>query len=170
MEDPEDRIQEFISNMTQTQLLYLLQRIQQLSFHAPEHAKQLLTDNPKLSMALLHAEYMVGVKADKLLPLTSDEVRLAKERLYELRNPGSSKSRAYAESSVAPSQLDQSQEVAKGLAKLDPSVLATLTGGSQDIMDLDHIVSQLLKLSDDQIAQLPDEVQLLLLNALQNST
>ena len=170
MDDPEDQIQDFISNMTQTQLLYLLQRIQQLSFLAPEHAKQLLTDNTQLSMALLHAEYMVGVKADKLLPLTSDEVRLAKERLYELRNPGSVNKRSYAESSVAPSQLDQSQEVAKGLAKLDPSVLAALTGGSQDILDIDHIVSQLFKLSDEQIAELPEEVQLLLLNALQNSS
>ena len=99
----EEQVHEMIGNMTQTQLLYLLQRIQQLAFHAPDKAKQLLTENPQLSMALLHAEYIVGARADKLLPLTSDEVRLAKERLYELRNPGSvNATRGYAASSVAP--------------------------------------------------------------------
>ena len=165
----EEHTKDMIANMTATQLLYLLQRIQQLVSHAPEKAKQLLTDNPQLSMALLDAEHIVGCKADKLLPLTSDEVRLAKERFYELRNPGATNRRSYAAASVAPSQMDQSQEVARGLAKLDPSILAAITGSSDDVLDMDSIVSQLFKLTDDQIAQLPEEVQLLLLNALQNS-
>ena len=59
--------------------------------------------------------------------------------------------------------------MAKGLAQLDPSILAAITGGSGDLSNMDNIVSQLLKLSDDQIGLLPEEVQVLLLNALQNS-
>ena len=165
--DPEELPQKVLPNLSLSQLLYILQRIQQLCSAAPDHAKKLLTENPQLSLAMIHAEYLVGARADRLLPLTSDEVRLAKERLYQMRNPGG-QSRNQLASTIAPQSNEQSNEVALALSKLDSSVLSALTGGAE-VVDMGAIVASLLRMSDDQIAQLPEEVQLVLLTALQST-
>ena len=165
--DPEELPQKVLPNLSLAQLLYILQRIQQLCAAAPDHAKKLLTENPQLSLSLIHAEYLVGARADRLLPLTSDEVRLAKERLYQMRHPGG-KLRNQLASTVAPQSNEQTNEVALALSKLDSSVLSTLTGGAE-VVDMGAIVASLLRMSDEQIAQLPEEVQLVLLTALQST-
>lgn len=167
MNDSDEIVEQLLSNVSQAQLLYIVQRIKQLAFVAPEKAKELLTANPKLSLALLHAEYLVGARTEKLLPLTSDEVKLAKERLYQMRHPGGGLQQSYASSSVTPASAEQTKEVASALAKLDSSILASITGGSE-VLDMEAIVTSLFKLSDEEIAQLPEEVQVVLLNALQN--
>ena len=162
----EELAQELLSNLTQTQLLYILKRIQQLAIIAPERAREILTEDPKLSLALLHAEFLVGVRADRLLPLSADEVRLSKERHWQLRNPGGV-SLASTASSVAPLLAAAAKaNFARQLAALDQSILEALTG-STDLVDIDSLVSSLMKLDETDIARLPEEVQVLLLNALQ---
>lgn len=83
----EDQTAEMISNLTMTQLLYILQRIRQLSFHSQEYAKKLLTESPQLCLALIHAQYIVsGKKLDShLLPLTADEIKMSHDRLNLIR-------------------------------------------------------------------------------------
>jgi hypothetical protein len=162
----EELAQELLTNLTQTQLIYVLQRIQQLSTIAPDRAREILTEDPKLSLALLHAEFLAGARADKLLPLSADEVRLAKERHWQLRNPGGLSLSSTA-SSVAPLLAAAARaNFAQKLAALDEGVLNVLTG-SADVVDIDSLVGSLLKLGESEIARLPEEVQVILLEALQ---
>lgn len=83
----EEQTSEMISSLTMTQLLYILQRIQQLSFHSQDYAKKLLSDSPKLALALIHAQYVVAGKGmdSHLLPLTADEVKIVKDRIAQIR-------------------------------------------------------------------------------------
>ena len=166
--DTEDVTNELLNHLTEAQLHYIVQRIQQLCYVAPDHAKYLLTENPQTSLALLHAEYLVGAKADKLLPLTSDEVKLAKERYFQMRNPGGKLPPSYAAASVTPASTQKTNEVANALSKLDSSVLSALSGGAE-VVDMAAIVQSLLEMSDEQIALLPEEVQVVLLTALQST-
>ena len=148
--------EEMLKHLTHAQLYYILRRIQQLVNLDPDFAQQVLTDDPKLSLTLLHAEYLIGCRAEKLLPLTSDEVKLAKERFYQLRRSSSAN---LLEFSVAGRKSGGGQ-ISNALAGLDQEILEKLTGG--EIVDINHLASQLLQLSDQQLAQLPEEVQQLL--------
>jgi hypothetical protein len=177
-----------------TQLLYILQRIQQLSFHAPDHAKELLNQNPQLSLALIHAQYLVSGKQidSQLLPLGSEELKVVKERLNQIRigesNPAAvapeslvgtpetvtidvGLSRKFQKQALAPN--DQVTELTKLLTDLDPQSLAkvmeSITAVEDSVVDVDSLVQGLLNLSAEQIAALPESVQRQVLKLLEES-
>jgi ABC-type dipeptide/oligopeptide/nickel transport system ATPase subunit len=189
----EEQTSEMISNLTMTQLLYILQRIQQLSFHSAEHAKKLLMESPQLALALIHAQYVVGGKNldSHLLPLTQDEVKIIKDRVNRIRlaesNPAAQVnlvgvgadinqdvglSRKFQLQQNQPA--DQATELSKLLIGLDPTVLAkvmeSVTGGAAgELADVDAMVQTLMNLSTEQIATLPESVQLQVLKLLEES-
>ena len=181
-----------ISNLTMTQLLYILQRIQQLSFHQADYAKKLLTDSPQLALALIHAQYVVSGKNmdSHLLPLTADELRIVKDRISQIRlvetNPTTQVSlvglgsgitqdvglsRKFQVQQQQPS--DQATELSKLLGGLDPAILAKVmegvTGGEDSLVDVDTMVQTLMNLSAEQIAALPESVQRQVLKLLEES-
>lgn len=182
-----------ISNLTMTQLLYILQRIQQLSFHSPDHAKQLLTDSPQLALALIHAQYVVlGKDIDShLLPLTADEIKIVKERINQIRAAESDMNIAgdaligvasTAQQDVGLSRKFQSQqqdtqndqvgELTKLLNELDPTILSSVMDsvmGDKDILDVRSLGDALMNLSAEQIASLPESVQRQVLKLLEDS-
>ena len=188
----EEQTSEMISNLTMTQLLYILQRIQQLSFHSQDYAKKLLSDSPKLALALIHAQYVVAGKAmdSHLLPLTADEVKIVKDRIAQIRmveanpsiqanligvgagvNQDVGLSRKFQIQQQQPS--DQATELSKLLSGLDPTVLVkvmeSVTGGQGMVADVDAMVQTLMNLSTEQIAALPESVQLQVLRLLEES-
>jgi hypothetical protein len=153
---------DLVQNCTLHQLHYILSRIKALTQLAPEKALEILSNDPKLAISLIHAEYLVGARGEKLLPMTSDEVKLSKERLFQLRSNFSTNS--YLQSSVAPKSKQRA--VSEALSSLPEGVLELITG-SQDVLDVDNLVERLLEMTDEQIAELPEEVQKVLLEALQ---
>ena len=188
----EEQTSEMISNLTMTQLLYILQRIQQLSFHSADHAKKLLMESPQLALALIHAQYVVGGRGidSHLLPLTQDEVKIIKDRVNRIRlaesNPATpvnlvgvgadinqdvGLSRKFQLQQNQPA--DQATELSKLLTGLDPAVLTkvmeSVTGGSGELADVDAMVQTLMNLSTEQIAALPESVQLQVLKLLEES-
>lgn len=193
-ESNEEQTSEMISNLTMTQLLYILQRIQQLCFHSQEHAKKLLSESPQLALALIHAQYVVAGKQQSessLLPLTSEEVKLAKDRIAQIRlletNPTASVnlignisgtaqdvglSRKLHVQQSAQSN-DQAAELSRLLTGLDPSVLEKVmqgvTGGDGKVSDLSSMVHILMNLSAEQIALLPESLQRQVLKLLEES-
>jgi len=188
----EELTSEMISNMTMTQLLYILQRIQQLTFHSPEHAKELLSGNPQLSLALIHAQYLVGGKEidSRLLPIGSDELKVVKERLNQIRIGETNPALVPPESLVGTPEsvtidvglsrkfqqqvTDQVTELTKLLSDLDPQMLSkvmeSITAvGEDSVVDVDSLVQGLLNLSAEQIAGLPEAVQRQVLKLLEES-
>ena len=190
-ESNEEQTAEMISNLTMTQLLYILQRIKQLSFHSQDYAKKLLTESPQLCLALIHAQYLVaGKKLDtQMLPLTADEIKMSHDRLNLIRlmdsNPTAQVGLVGAGTSV-PEEVglskrfqsqhlrgagDQASELSRLLAGLDPTILAkvmeSVTGGES--IDSDTMVQTLLNLSPEQIAALPEGVQRQVLKLLEES-
>lgn len=187
----EEQTADMISNLTMTQLLYILQRIKQLSFHSQDYAKTLLSESPQLCLALIHAQYIVAGKQldSKLLPLTADEIKMSHDRLNLIRlidsnptaqiglvGPGSSVAADVGLSKRFESQHlrgsgDQASELSRLLAGLDPTVLAkvmeSVTGGES--IDSETMVQTLLNLSPDQIAALPEGVQRQVLKLLEES-
>ena len=182
----EELTSEMITNLTMTQLLFILQRIQQLSFHSPEYAKQLLTDSPQLSLALIHAQYLVAGKGleSHLLPLTADEVNIAKDRIEQMRlvegslvdsavlvGAGMGLSRDVGLSKKL-KQGDQVSELTKLLTDLDPQLLENVMEGvmgGDEVVDMSSMVQTLLHLSAEQIAALPEHVQRQVLKLLEQS-
>lgn len=183
---------EMISNLTMTQLLYILQRIQQLSFHSPDHAKELLTQSPQLALALIHAQYIVcGQDMDsRLLPLTPDEIKVVKERADQIRSAegtlnvpqetliGASSmsnqdvglSKKFQSQQQMPN--DQVSELTKLLSDLDPTMLSRVMDsvmGDKDIVDVKSLVEALMNLSAEQISALPENVQRQVLKLLEDS-
>lgn len=189
----EEQTSEMISNLTMTQLLFILQRIQQLSFHSQEHAKKLLTDSPQLALALIHAQYIVAGKRldSQLLPLSPDEIKMASDRMSLIRlldtNPSAQVNVIGAGTSVPQDvglskkfqsqylfgQGDQATELSKLLTGLDPAVLAkvmeSVTGGEGQVADVDGMVQTLMNLSAEQITALPEVVQRQVLKLLEES-
>jgi hypothetical protein len=190
----EEQTSEMVSNLTMTQLLYILHRIQQLSFHSPDHAKELLNQNPQLSLALIHAQYLVcGNQIESgLLPLGSEELKVVKERLNQIRlaetNPTAVSresligtpetvtidvglSRKFQKQVSAPN--DQVTELTKLLSDLDPQTLAkvmeSITAVEDSVVDVESLVQGLLNLSAEQIAALPESVQRQVLKLLEES-
>ena len=183
----EEQTSEMISNLTMTQLLFILQRIQQLTFHSPEYAKTLLTESPQLSLALIHAQYLVAGKGmeSHLLPLTADEVKIVKDRIEQIRqcegsltidpaalvgvgtvvNRDVGLSRKFQGQQQA---SDQVTELTKLLTDLDPQMLEGVMGGDE-VVDLASMVQTLLNLSAEQIASLPESVQRQVLKLLEQS-
>lgn len=192
-ESNEEQTSEMISNLTMTQLLYILQRIQQLCFHSQDHAKKLLSESPQLALALIHAQFVVSGKLaeSNLLPLTSDEVKQAKERITQIRlletNPAASfnlvgrvsgstqdvgLSRKLHVHQTAQSS-DQAAELTRLLTGLDPAILENVmlgvTGSEGKVGDLSSMVDILMNLSAEQIALLPESLQRQVLKLLEES-
>lgn len=186
----EDLTSEMIANLTMTQLMFILQRIQQLSYHSADYAKELLTDSPQLALALIHAQYLVsGASADShLLPLTADEVKIVKDRIEHIREAvvmdpsaligaGTTVSRDVGLSrkfqGSQQSAGDQVTELTKLLADLDPhmleNVMQGVMGDGGEVIDLASMVRNLLGLSAEQIAALPEHVQRQVLKLLEQS-
>ena len=191
----EERTTEMINNLTMTQLLYLLQRIQQLSFHSPEYARELLTQSPQLSLALIHAQYVAGNIQSQLLPLRQEEVSMVKDRLEKIRLAESNPASVPGESLVGPSEsmnqdlglsrkfkqyadvaevgADQATELTKLLgdwdAKALEKVMQSVTAVGDKVVDVESLVQGLLNLSAEQIAALPDSVQKQVLKLLEDS-
>jgi len=187
----EDQTAEMISNLTMTQLLYILQRIRQLSFHSQEYAKKLLTESPQLCLALIHAQYIVsGKKLDShLLPLTADEIKMSHDRLNLIRmmdaNPNAHMG-VIGSGSSAPADVglsrkfstqhgrsagDQASELSRLLAGLDPAMLERVIQGVSggEKMDQETVAESLMNLSPEQIAALPEIVQRQVLKLLEES-
>jgi hypothetical protein len=185
----EEQTAEMISNLTITQLLYILQRIRQLSFHSQDHAKKLLTDSPQLALALIHAQYIVsGKKLDtKLLPLTTDEIKMSHDRLNLLRSIESNSAvNVIGSGPSAPADVglskrfqsknlrssgDQASELSRLISCLDPSLLGKVTEGlsGDGTVDSDAMAQAILNLSAEQIAGLPEAVQHQVLRLLEES-
>ncbi len=191
----EERTTEMITNLTMTQLLHILQRIQQLSFHSPEYARELLTQSPQLSLALIHAQYVAGNIQSQLLPLRADELALVKERLEKIRLAESNPAAVPGESLVGPSEAtnhdfglsrkfsqytdstedigDQASELAKLLGNMDAvaldKVMQSITAVGDQVVDVQSLVQGLLNLSAEQIAALPESVQRQVLKLLEDS-
>ena len=187
----EDQTAEMISNLTMTQLLYILQRIRQLSFHSQDHAKKLLSESPQLCLALIHAQYVVaGRKLDSnLLPLTADEIKMSHDRINLIRmmdaNPTAQVGVIGSGTSV-PADVglsmrfqsqhgrtagDQASTLSRLLANLDPAMLERVIQGVSggETMDSDSVVQSLLNLSPERIAALPETVQRQVLKLLEES-
>ena len=191
----EERTTEMINNLTMTQLLYVLQRIQQLAFHSPDYARELLTQSPQLSLALIHAQYVAGNIQSQLLPLRTDEISMVKDRLEKMRLAESNPTAVPGGSLVGPSESfnqdlglsrkfqqtvaevdvagDQATELAKLLGNLDANalekVMQSITAVGDKVMDVESLVQGLLNLSAEQIAALPDSVQRQVLKLLEDS-
>ena len=187
----EEQTSEMISNLTMTQLLFILQRIQQLTFHSPEYAKTLLTESPQLSLALIHAQYLVAGKGmeSHLLPLTADEVKIVKDRIEQIRQcegsltidpaalvgVGTVVNRDVGLSRKVQGQQqasDQVTELTTLLTDLDPQMLEKVMEGvmgGDEVVDLASMVQTLLNLSAEQIASLPESVQRQVLKLLEQS-
>jgi len=184
-----------INNLTMTQLLYILQRIQQLSFHSPDYAKELLTQSPQLSLALIHAQYVAGNIQSQLLPLRPDEIAMVKDRLERIRTAESNPASVPGETLVGSSESvnqelglsrkfkqyavtsdvsgDQATELTKLLgdwdAKALEKVMQSITAVGDRVVDVESLVQGLLNLSAEQIAALPDSVQKQVLKLLEDS-
>ena len=194
----EEQTTEMISNLTMTQLLYMLQRIQQLCFHSQEYAKKLLAESPQLALALIHAQYVVSSgkmvgSGSNLLPLTSEEVKLAKDRIAQIRLLETNASAASVNliGSIAGSNQDvglgrklhlqhtaqsndQATELSRLLTGLDPAVLERVmqgvTGSEGKVGgDVGSMVEILMNLSAEQIALLPESLQRQVLKLLEES-
>jgi hypothetical protein len=191
----EERTTEMITNLTMTQLLHILQRIQQLSFHSPEYARELLTQSPQLSLALIHAQYVAGNIQSQLLPLRVDELSMVKERLEKIRLAETNPTAVLGESLVGPSETvnldlglsrkfkqytesseeigDQATELAKLLGNMDSNalekVMQSITAVGDQVVDVQSLVQGLLNLSAEQIAALPESVQIQVLKLLEDS-
>ena len=190
-ETNEEQTSEMISNLTMTQLSFILNRVRQLSFHSPDHAKKLLSESPQLSLALIHAIYVAGGKKidSSLLPLTPEEIKIAHDRMDLIRlidsNPAAQVNLVGKGTSVPvdvglskrfQSQNlqrggDQASELTRLMEGLDPTVLAkvveSVTGG--EYMDADTIVQTLMNLSPEQIAAFPETIQRQVLKLLEES-
>jgi hypothetical protein len=187
----EEQTSEMIANLTMTQLLFILQRIRQLSFHSQEYSKKLLSESPQLSLALIHALYTVsGKKTDfRLLPLTPEEIKISRDRMNLIRlmdaNPSAQVtlvgkstsfpvdvglSKRFQSQHFQPSG-DQAHELSKLLEGLDPSVLAKVMESVAEGQSLDSetMVETLLNLSPEQISVLPEAVQRQVLKLLEES-
>jgi len=184
-----------INNLTMTQLLYILQRIQQLSFHSPDYAKELLTQSPQLSLALIHAQYVAGNIQSQFLPLRPDEIAMVKDRLERIRTAESNPASVPGETLVGSSESvnqelglsrkfkqyavtsdvsgDQATELTKLLgdwdAKALEKVMQSITAVGDRVVDVESLVQGLLNLSAEQIAALPDSVQKQVLKLLEDS-
>jgi len=70
--------------MSIAQLFYLLGHMQKLVLQAPDVARSLLIENPQLTYALLHAQFITGMIDEPFLPLSSEDLmrseRIRKER------------------------------------------------------------------------------------------
>ncbi|EER17817.1 hypothetical protein Pmar_PMAR023747 [Perkinsus marinus ATCC 50983] len=172
-----DVADDLLNHLTATQLLYTLHRVHHLCYHAPDKAKELLNEDPNLSLALIHAHYLLGVTTgERLLPLTADEVSLAKDRLQQIRTQGAV---AASESAVQPMPF-YAQQSAGALPATTPEAptdnkldhlareISALTA-SKVAADTESIMVALGNLSPEQIASLPEEVQAQVLELLQGT-
>ncbi|KAF4658686.1 hypothetical protein FOZ61_005344 [Perkinsus olseni] len=178
-----DVADDLLNHLTATQLLYTLHRVHHLCYHAPEKARELLNEDPNLSLALIHAHYLLGVTTgERLLPLTADEVSLAKDRLQQIRTQGAV---AASESAVQPMPFysqqapgtTELQTVLPSAAPVHPTddkldhlarEISELTG-SKIAADTESILAALGDLSPEQIGSLPEEVQAQVLELLQGA-
>lgn len=68
-------IAQTVAAMPQAQLQLCLGAMQRLAVEAPEEARAFLQDNPQLSYALLHAQLLLGLNLDPVLPAGLDEIQ-----------------------------------------------------------------------------------------------
>ncbi|KAF4676956.1 hypothetical protein FOL47_004198 [Perkinsus chesapeaki] len=179
-----DVADDLLNHLTATQLLYVLHRVHHLCYHAPEKARELLSEDPNLSLALIHAHYLLGVTTgERLLPLTADEVSLAKDRLQQIRTQGAV---AASEAVVQPMPfynppttgslqnvfptIPTAPEPPAADDKLDHLAREiSLLIGTKIAADTESIMSALGNLSPEQIASLPEAVQAQVLELLQGA-
>jgi hypothetical protein len=173
MSNPREELtSEMISNMTLTQLHFILTKISQLSFHCPEQAKKFLKESPQLSLALIHAQYLVSSSSldSRLLPLTADEVKIARERLKEIESghgvlvgPGTGVS-ADVGLNRRRKNLENIQ-IRKLIEKLSKNELDCLLNGlNTNSNEIDKIV---LNLTNEQILNLPENISKIILKLLE---
>jgi len=61
--------------MSAAQLFYLLGHMQRLVLQAPDVARSILMENPQLTYALLHAQFIAGMIDEPFLPLSAEDLR-----------------------------------------------------------------------------------------------
>ena len=79
-QDIQKEIAQLMQGLSTSQLYQLLSQMQSLVSADPQAARQLLTANPQFCYAMLHAQFLLGISEEEVLPMTADEVSLAKDR------------------------------------------------------------------------------------------
>eukprot|EP00400_MALV-I_sp_L67-5_P000242 gene242-326_t len=73
-------IAQLMQGLTTSQLFHLMAQMQQLVAASPDVARQLLTENPQFCYAMLHAQFLLGLSEEDVLPMTAEEVSAAREK------------------------------------------------------------------------------------------
>ena len=154
-----------INGIGSAHLLNILGHMQRLVYESPETARQVLTANPQLALAINHIAFLLGFVAEPALPMSTADEEIANERIRQLKN-----------SRVAPQTPIGSQKAGGGVvgATLRPgaviagaraTAIGTGVGAStnQTVKYTDEqkqtLKDQLALLSAEQIANLPEEVR-----------
>mmetsp|Transcript_65111 Transcript_65111/g.174556 ORF Transcript_65111/g.174556 Transcript_65111/m.174556 type:complete len:223 (-) Transcript_65111:12-680(-) len=76
---------EIVGSMSPEQLFHLLAQAQQFVEKAPTIARPLFSENPSLTHALLHAQFLVGMIQEPVVPMSEDQLAECRRRVEQLR-------------------------------------------------------------------------------------
>mmetsp|Transcript_21922 Transcript_21922/g.50067 ORF Transcript_21922/g.50067 Transcript_21922/m.50067 type:complete len:197 (-) Transcript_21922:68-658(-) len=164
---PADMVQQ-LSGMTLGQLFHILNHIKKLQAKAPQLAQAMLAENPQICHALLHAECLTGLIEDPMLPMTAEELKLARVRArqmqeelaeHQLPPPATA-----APPPPPPPSLFSPSPVQFAQSMVPPADANPVTQQKQQLM------KKLVKLTPDQIKQLPEGTKVALLKFLQQQS
>mmetsp|Transcript_87290 Transcript_87290/g.224831 ORF Transcript_87290/g.224831 Transcript_87290/m.224831 type:complete len:227 (+) Transcript_87290:111-791(+) len=189
---PGDLVQQ-VSSLTVGQLFYILGHIQKLSAQAPVTAHALLAENPQICYALLHVECLAGMLEDPRLPMSAEELRRAKAMSRQMQEEvlnhelppamdqvsarsafGKAAAPQPAFSKAATAHTMRSSPLGGARPGMAPPTAARAAPPPMgpppvagDEAQKQVLVQKLVHLSPDQIAKLPEQTKVQLLQFLQ---